>query len=382
MSTTFDLNISKYSKDELMELLNIKEPYDEETVDTAIDELANSLELDNEEEYTDYNHFLDEVREKLLTKDDNNADPIYDYESPYKRSLPDDRLNVIKRRTTTQSIHINSLHRNEYYTSSSSNFTLSLPYALNNVLSMQIKSIKLPESIYVFNSENNTFTVGILKIDNSIESCTIVLPIGNLSYDELETYINTKLASCANDCKDIRFTIDKYSHKTAFYIVSTNTTIQSYSVNLMNSELRPQKSCGWTLGFRSDTQEFDVDVTQSGTINQQTVKGLLVSDTQYEPCLRKYIFVVCDDFNKNVRANTICQNKISFVNNNILGHFLLYKYPDSCIQYDIYPIAKRIYFGPVSIDRINVKLVDEYGELVDLNSGDFSFIVDVESDYS
>ena len=381
MSETFDLNINKYSKEELMELLNIKEPYNEETVDTAIDELANSLELENEEEYEAYRHFLEEVREKLLIqKFDENAEHL-DH-TPYERTIPNDRLNIIKRRSTIHSVHINSLHRSEYYNTSSSNFTLSLPYALHNVLSMQLRSIKVPESIYIFNSENNHFSIEIRKTDNSIESCTIVLPNGNLSYEELDSYINTELASCVNDCKDIRFTIDKYSHKTAFYVDSTNTNIQSYSVNLMNSELRPQKSCGWTLGFRSDTQEFDVDATQTGTINQQTVKGLLVSDTQYEPCLRKYVFVVCDDFNKNVRANTICQNKISFVNNNILGHFLLYKYSDSCIQYDIYPIAKRIYFGPVSIDRINVKLVDEYGELVDLNNGDFSFVVDVESDYS
>ena len=34
---------------------------------------------------------------------------------------------------------------------------------------------------------------------------------------------------------------------------------------------------------------------------------------------------------------------------------------------------KRKYFSPVDISRINIKLLDEYGNILDLNNMDFSF---------
>ena len=34
---------------------------------------------------------------------------------------------------------------------------------------------------------------------------------------------------------------------------------------------------------------------------------------------------------------------------------------------------KRKYFSPVNISRINIKILDEYGNIIDLNNMDFSF---------
>ena len=42
---------------------------------------------------------------------------------------------------------------------------------------------------------------------------------------------------------------------------------------------------------------------------------------------------------------------------------------------------KRVYFGPVDIDRIRVKLLDDKGNLVHLNDNDWSFTMLVEQLY-
>ena len=41
-------------------------------------------------------------------------------------------------------------------------------------------------------------------------------------------------------------------------------------------------------------------------------------------------------------------------------------------------VRKRNYFGPVNIKRLHIQLIDEYGELVDLNDQDFSFNLEFE----
>ena len=39
---------------------------------------------------------------------------------------------------------------------------------------------------------------------------------------------------------------------------------------------------------------------------------------------------------------------------------------------------RRLYFGPVNIDRFTVKLINDKGQLVNLNGGDWSFTLKVE----
>ena len=42
---------------------------------------------------------------------------------------------------------------------------------------------------------------------------------------------------------------------------------------------------------------------------------------------------------------------------------------------------KRYYFGPVSIKKLKIQLLNEYGQVVDLNNNDFSFSINIESQY-
>ena len=38
----------------------------------------------------------------------------------------------------------------------------------------------------------------------------------------------------------------------------------------------------------------------------------------------------------------------------------------------------RIYFGPTDISKLHIKLFDEFGRIVDLNNGDYSFTLDID----
>jgi hypothetical protein len=41
-------------------------------------------------------------------------------------------------------------------------------------------------------------------------------------------------------------------------------------------------------------------------------------------------------------------------------------------------IKKRIYNGPVNLRKISVKILDKFGNIIDLNNMDFSFTLEME----
>jgi len=91
----------------------------------------------------------------------------------------------------------------------------------------------------------------------------------------------------------------------------------------------------------------------------------------------KYFYLVVNDYNSNVVNNGIYaafQNSV--LNNNILAKINV---AQSFFTIDDQNSLKNIvtqpreYFGPVYIQKLNVQLLNEYGDLLDLNNMDFSF---------
>ena len=98
-------------------------------------------------------------------------------------------------------VNIDSLYRENYDGSTSSNFNIWLPKQLNNVTSMRLMTAEIPNTIYLFSSKstcigisNNSFRINI-KNKNSGDECTIeiVIPDGIWYSDEIAKYINNAL---------------------------------------------------------------------------------------------------------------------------------------------------------------------------------------------
>ena len=43
---------------------------------------------------------------------------------------------------------------------------------------------------------------------------------------------------------------------------------------------------------------------------------------------------------------------------------------------------KRDYFGPVTVSRMRIRILDQYGDIVDLNNNDFSFTLKFDMMYN
>ena len=252
-------------------------------------------------------------------------------------------LNSIKRQLQLRNLYFNSCYRNETNThSSSSDFRYLIPSEINNVVSLQLTSIELPDSWYLCSSSSLT-----------IDDVNYSFPDGNYTYSTMETALNTTISDIS-----VNAVIDSVSLKTTF----TNTGDSSYNIIFSSNENDKKKSLGWILGFRE--MNYTLNVGES-----------IVSEALFNDGTRRYFYFCINDFQNNVNeTNSIC------LQNNLSNKHILTKI---CIQdtknFMKSPVgAKRNYNGPIDLKQINVQLLDEFGEIINLNHMDIGFTLQLE----
>ena len=108
-------------------------------------------------------------------------------------------------------------------------------------------------------------------------------------------------------------------------------------------------------------------------------------------CLVKsptYIYICIDDFTNNSNHNFINAFNSSITNKNILAKVNVnnLEQTNGTYQYgndnNINSLNKRNYFGPVTINKFKITLIDEFGRIVDLNNMDWSLSLLFECIYN
>jgi hypothetical protein len=135
---------------------------------------------------------------------------------------------------------------------------------------------------------------------------------------------------------------------------------------------------GWMLGFRK---------TEYNMINLPTVPVVRshVSEQFVDLTGLKYIYLVIDDFGKGGQNSFICNYNQSLISKNIIAKITFNKqyYPFGSVlpvsHANGYMLSdKRIYSGKIDLQKMNIQLIDEIGNVIDLNGHDFSFCMIVE----
>jgi len=311
--------------------------------------------------------------------DKNNTNYII---NSYPNSIAPGNLNSIKRITLFQNLHFNSCFRNNYYTSTSTDFQYILPSEIKNVVAMRLASIEIPNTWYLFSykQNNNIFKI-IIKPDINCDSnhdlnsktYTITIPDGNYDNETLEHYLNTTYfyQSNSDNClKFIKYSIDQYSFKSKFEILDlTECNICDFTFTLvfledMNDNLR--NTAGWIFGFRQNIY--------IGISNRIESEGLFDGGGD------KYIYMVLTDYQYNTNNTNIIGFDKSIMEEDVLAKIPMMNGKLSLIIDDnINPLIKmRKYNGPVNIKKIHVKIIDKFGNIIDLNYMDFSFTLEFE----
>jgi hypothetical protein len=407
----FDLNIENYNRDELIEMFELPSNFDKNIIEIKEsrlkDSIINNKEINKEtqvktlnfimkakniilndspkqnkgalqEKFEEFYNSSYQLKSSKLEDKEEHMVQVRD-ERPYLSSFPSEFfpgvINPIKKRTIKKNLNIDTKFRDNYYTSSASNFNFGLPISMNNVLQMQLSAIELPTTFYVVSKQygNNFFSISVDASDQVI----INIPDGNYDQNTIMDVINHQLY--LSGISNVVFTINLTNGTTGsgqtlvgFSDSNTHTKLElnfqadKYGVSDRNTPL-PLKF-GWALGFRNGIYTNNLNYVSEGVVD---ITG------------PKYFFLVVDDYNNSVNNNFYSAFNSSILNKNILARISLQSQTFNILEQNNFNLiaTPREYFGPVNIQTMNIQLLDEYGRIVDLNNMDYSFCITLTTVY-
>jgi hypothetical protein len=353
-----DLNLSNYTIPDLERFFGVDSNYTIQDVEKKEQELNTRLQsiTINTKSKQDILVFLKIAKEKLLNQSEiipKKSDAfIYANPSDYFKGT----INPIEKRLIQKLICIDTVFRSNYIYTKSTDFTYAFPETINNVVSMQIKSIEIPYVWYEYSSrKNNTFF--------TINTTLITIPDGNYTSEELRDMINQMISNAGFDI------LVNYNPFTLL------TTIDSSSNSVFTLDFTSESivSLGWIMGFR---------------LNKYTGEFTYTGESTFGTAKDNYLFVDVDDLHSNhitdAVISTIKNHSQSYIGNNIMARIsitndantLLINNASDCI------LKKRDYFGPVKLERMNIRILNRFGDVIDLNKNDYSIVFEVTQLYA
>ena len=410
---SFDLNIENYTTDELIQIFDLPSQFDENIVEIKEGRLKDSIIKNkeiNKETKENTLKFIIKAKNIILNNNQTNSKTslqkkIEDFynssyelktstledpqehmvqvrpEKPYLSSYPSEFfpgvINPIKKRTIKKNLNIDSRFRDNYFTSSSTNYNINLPMNINNVLQMQLAAIELPTTYYCISKQygNNFFTINVNDLGNKV----INIPSGNYDQNTIMNAINNQLSYLHAPYNQVLFKINLTNGITGtaetmvgFTDISGNTSITldfQADKNGVDDRGTPLPlKFGWILGFRNGIYVNNLNYVSEGVVD---ITG------------PKYLFLVIDDYKNNVNNNFYGAFNSSLLNKNILARISLHSNIFDVLEQNNLSLitTPREYFGPVDLKILNIQLLDEYGRVVDLNYMDFSFCLTLTTSY-
>lgn len=293
--------------------------------------------------------------------DKQNIDILDSFPNRYPKGF----LNPVRRKIINRYVVVDSKFRTNYYTTSASNFSVQLNEPLKNVISMRLASFDIPNTTYVFSDFNksNTFTI----IDASEVEYAVDISQGNYDISSIIPEIELDEPFLSGR---FSITIDETTQKTTitdnsgldFILDFANTGESCYNKSFF-------KSLGYYLGFRKSYYSGSSSYTSEGVFSGDGITSG---------------FIAVDDFQRN-QDNTMVSNFTqSVLDKNILarfilrnGRFTIFYNSEVCNN-----CLRREYFGPVDIEKLHIRLLDEFGDEMDLNFADYSVSFNFEILYT
>ncbi len=457
----FDLNINNYSVNELEELLTLGKQYNPSDIKYKKDSMCMKIVNDDSISFdmkAKLENFLENVSSILKNRGNGNGNGItHDKENftDLKTEMMTGTNNlIIKDPTTAHNINVNHIltpgsnvdtygttrgvinplltntilkavnidtrFRENYYSTKSTNLTITLPFRLEKVISYRIVGITLPLSYYNISQSygNNVIQINVFNRappGQVLVSYSLILPDGCYNTTQnssqysscLEHVINNMLINDVNSPNNnaltsglnLRYTIDRTSGRSIFaqdatisgtvaynfdVVMSVENSLQSGQVEEDYNRVLMMK-LGWVLGFR-----FAKYSSSNTVATPPTTFGSIVSEGICFTKFPMYGFLAIDDFNNNANDYymSVFSNSVSVPN--IVAKVNLTEFSESSgtfqgAQGESSSTAinrEKRFFGPVNIQKLKVTLYDDMGRVLDLNNMDWSLELAFECVYN
>tara|TARA_B100001769_G_C22112158_1_gene601998 strand:- start:4827 stop:6155 length:1329 start_codon:yes stop_codon:yes gene_type:complete len=435
-----NLNVNTYSDSELCNLFKLPSNYTTRQLEDSVGNLtqivSNSLGIQNQ---NDLVIFINASKERLANKlKNNNSRPNpnqIDFNANVYHNLALQQPNVgllnssNKDRTNQRVILIDSQFRQNVLKSSSkppgfndrefnTDFILDLSEPLIDVVSIKISSVHIPTSWYSFDHHlgNTSFsTDGTNYVSKNIEPGNYDISGLTLAIKEKQNDLNfsinhaTQKINISTSSSDISFVF----YKKNGLVDSSNTCVGGSFVN---------QNLGWNMGFR---QVDETGELSNINLSSDPITANVPAYT-YGP---KYFLLELTDYNQSqINSGIVCiadrESSVTAVNTGAnrgsnqekltkaqiySQNAMLSKSNDKPntsnrvygpVSKDVLAIipldgidklrpepliddvadinVPRVYTGPTRIDKLRIRLLDDKGNLVNLNDNDWSFSLIVE----
>ena len=407
----FELDAEKYTPEELEQILKLKFPYSSDDIEEELKKLRKQIMTDKNLEETKQREimsFLESVHHKLNKNIsdikhkimpnivsqhgsnfiiERNSQKIRNPDGvppsvklhPYRTGpgAVNSFANKWEDGVTSHLLSIDTRFRSNYYATSSTDFSIDLPVTVNNVVSLELVSLEIPSTYFAISKSlgNNYFHVETTA--NTFTKYT--LPDGNYSRSQMQTELNSILSATV---PLIQVSIDVKSGRTLIDVAAAATNLH---FNLFpegtTGAIDPtpiQMKLGWILGYRAAVYKPAVG------------SRVFVSEGVFDGWGSRYFYFILDDFNKNsintidavLNASVISENILARLTRGALSSALNAGFTlDTGIVNSDDTTRKRIFFGPVNIKKLRIRILDAYGRLVDLNNMDYSFALRLDRLY-
>jgi hypothetical protein len=222
----------------------------------------------------------------------------------------------------------------------------------------------------------------LLEQFDTRDKITVVIPDGQYTNSSLGSKIQSLLP------QDLLFSFDSNGHAvftSTYYIVGDDNIIQnSYNIifNVGSSsvcestKMTPKFKLGWILGFKNLAYYLPaLDVSE------------IVSENPCRLVGPKYLYLIIDEFQSGTQNSFVSVLSASIIRKNIIARITM--------DYAVYPYGTilpanlfngllttdlRSYAlgGKIDLQKLNIQLVSENGEIMNLNGEDISFCLRLE----
>ena len=425
--SNINLDINTYNIGELEKLLKLPKNYSSENIYYSKESIANSISKSNisESKKTELYIFLDNIKNKLIENllatsnaINNSIYAIKQYNgNQYIINNGENTLGDYKQtnKSLLKKIYtIDSIFRQNYELpdNPSHNYTIQLPETISRAITMSISSIEIPLTYHNVSNyyNNNVFTIEILDASSTpTQNSPLLIQLSPGLYEsrissyspndvrkiicnDIEREINEKIkmVNFIDISNNLKFVLEPKSGFSCFTYDNSNSHLGNYKIRInfnVNNPNPNSSNCysnelyqklGWQLGFRNNSiliEQNDLFAISTG-----------ICHINYP----RYIYIALDDFQSSSQ-NHFAIASDSIVAPNIITRINILSlleektaFKQGAYAGDIYYNHKHIreYFGPTSINKLKVQLLDEYGRPFSLNNMDWSFIITFECLYN
>ena len=291
-----------------------------------------------------------------------------------------------------------------------SDFYIELQEPLVNVVSIKLAGLEMMNGYYPISEYLGTNTIIFHSYEYPIDEETgehyyhladhvteniLTLSDGSYNVEELQNKINNyfKEAVDTKPLSSVRLNYDCLTGKYHFVICNSQEDCECHDPpankgwGIQVCFVHPKYpnrhlfyNLGWMMGFREAIYSMSNDYYR-----QVTTTNLLGINADAPANLigTQYFLLEVDDYNNNnpVVINYNCNTEHSFNIRNILA-----KIPNAAQNNDILfedssdrIFKSRRYFGPVRIQKLRIRILDENGRQININNSDFTVNIEVET---